>query len=76
MKLVQENALDLSTALRSLTCNPAGILGVSAGSLAAGNVADVIIYDPDPEWTLDREKLLSRGKNTPFHNWPFKGMVC
>ena len=75
MKLVQENVLDLTTVLRCLTCNPAEILGVSSGSLAAGSVADVIIYDPDTEWVLDREKLLSRGKNTPFQNWPFKGSV-
>ena len=75
MKLVDENAMDLMVILRAITCNPANILGIPAGTLIAGNDADVIIFDPGTEWTLVREKFLSRGRNTPFHGWPFKGTV-
>jgi dihydroorotase len=75
MKLVQEHEMELATVVRALTANPAEILGVPGGTLVDGNIADITIYDPEPEWTLDRQKLLSRGKNTAFDHWPFKGMV-
>lgn len=75
MKLTQEHGMDLVTVLRAITSNPAYILGVPGGTLESGSVADITIIDPQQEWTLDREKMLSQGKNTPFNGWPFKGMV-
>jgi dihydroorotase len=75
MKLTQEHGMELATVLRAITSNPADILGVPGGTLESGRVADITIIDPQQEWTLDREKMLSQGKNTPFNGWPFKGMV-
>jgi len=75
LKLVQENILDLVTAIRRLTEGPADILGLPAGRLSVGCSADVCIFDPESIWTLDAEQLLSAGKNTPFHNWELTGQV-
>lgn len=75
LKLVQQGVLDLSAALATLTQRPAEILGIDAGQLAVGATADVCIFDPDAEWNFDRDAMLSRGHNTPFHNWPFRGKV-
>ena len=75
LKLVQQGMLDLSAALATLTQRPAEILGIDAGQLAVGATADVCIFDPDAEWNFDRHALLSRGHNSPFHNWPFRGKV-
>lgn len=75
MKLTQEYGMELTTVLRAITSSPAGILGVPGGTLKSGSAADITIIDPQQEWTLDREKILSQGKNTPFNGWPFKGMV-
>jgi dihydroorotase len=75
MKLTQEYGMELTTVLRAITSNPAGILGVPGGTLKRGGAADITIIDPQQEWTMEREKMLSQGKNTPFNGWPFKGMV-
>lgn len=75
LKLIQEKHLDPLTAIRSITRNPANILGIQAGSLSAGNMADVTIIDPETEWTFDTSCMLSHGKNTSFNNWHFRGKV-
>ncbi|HSH42167.1 MAG TPA: dihydroorotase [Arenicellales bacterium] len=75
LRLVDAGVVDLPRALRLLTAGPAGILGIDAGHLGVGATADVCIFDPDAEWTLDADRLVSRGHNTPFHGWPLKGRV-
>ncbi|MEA1889157.1 MAG: dihydroorotase [Pseudomonadota bacterium] len=75
MKLVHENVIDLSTLIASLSSGPAALLGIEAGSLSTGCLADICIFDPHEEWLLDHTKLLSKGHNTPFKNWPLKGRV-
>ena len=75
LKLVQEYDLQLDTVLKALTSRPAAILDQAGGNLATGNAADITIVDPGAEWVFDQEQMLSRGKNTAFHNWPFKGQV-
>lgn len=74
LKLV-ENGLPLSTAIASITCNPAKILGLDAGHLAVGQIASLCLIDPDKEWEFTRNKMLSHGKNTPFSGWNFTGKV-
>lgn len=73
-KLVEGTKLSLSEALAKLTVNPARILGLAGkGSLEAGKDADITIIDLDKEWKVDKNKLHSKGKNTPFHGWDLKG---
>lgn len=75
--------LDLSTrgfmtpaqALGKLTANPASILKLRSGSLTPGNPADIIVIDPGKTWTVDRSKLISAGKITPFEGWELSGKV-
>jgi dihydroorotase len=75
LKLVESGQLDLSLAIASLTSKPAQILGLNSGSLSTEKPADICIINPDTEWTLDDENILSRGKNTPFMGWSFRGKV-
>ncbi len=75
IKLVQEGSLDLMTAIRSVTANPASIIGCNTGSLESGNSADLCIVDPEAIWTLKTEEMVSAGKNTPFKGWEFMGRV-
>ena len=58
-----------------MTAAPCRVYGLPYGSLSNGAEADVVIFDPDLEWTVDREQFLSKGKNTPFHGLPMKGRV-
>ncbi|HLA74837.1 MAG TPA: dihydroorotase [Gammaproteobacteria bacterium] len=75
LHLVNEGVLSLSEALARLTHLPAQILGIDAGSLAVGKIADICIFDPDHYWTFDKTHMQSRGKNSPFTGWEFKGRV-
>lgn len=62
-------------ALAHVTTQPARILGIDAGHLQVGAVADVVIYDPDKEWRVEGRALLSQGKNTPFVHHAVHGKV-
>ncbi len=75
LKLVEQGVMDLSSAIARLTSGPATILGLPLGSLTPGLAADICIYDPNDRWFVDREKLVSQGKNTPFQGWEMPGRV-
>ncbi len=75
LRLVAEGVVELPRAVALLTMEPARILGIDAGHLGTGATADVCIFDPKAEWTLDSNRLVSRGRNTPFHGWPLTGRV-
>ena len=76
LKLAAEDHLPLIGALARVTCDPAVIMGVEAGSLAVGSIADVCVFDPDSSWTVTSESLRSQGKNTPFLGSEMTGRVC
>ena len=75
LKLVDENVLELPEAIALLTSKPAQILGVEAGQLDIGATADVCIFDLKAAWTLTEDQIRSRGHNTPFLGWEFRGRV-
>ena len=67
--------MTLPEVIARLTCMPARILGVDAGSLSPGSAADICIFDPQQYWTLTRQTMVSHGHNTPFLDWELKGQV-
>ena len=73
LALVREGVLTLPELLRKFTVNPAKLLGLPYGQIAPGKAADLIIFNLDAEWKVDRNSFLSKGKNTPFHGWKLKG---
>lgn len=73
LALVRGGLLTLPELLRKFTVNPAKLLGLPYGQIAAGKAADLIILNLDAEWKVDRNSFLSKGKNTPFHGWRLKG---
>ena len=75
LKLVDEDELTLSEAIHLVTLGPATITGIDVGHLTVGARADICIFDPQAQWTLTSESMLSRGKNTPFLNQSFKHQV-
>jgi dihydroorotase len=75
LKLVEQKVIDLNEAIAALTSGPAHLLGLESGTLGSGCSADLCIFDPDAEWTLDHTKLISMGHNTPFKHWPLTGQV-
>ena len=71
--LVREDVLDMRGLLAKMTMNPAELLGIGSGVVAEGAPADLIIFDPDIEWTVDRDSFASKGRNTPFHGMTLHG---
>ena len=77
LKLVEDKVIDLPKAVELLTTGPAKALGLPVGLLEKGIEADVTVFDPELEWTVDAQKLASKSKNTPFGGWKMKGAaVC
>ena len=67
--------VSLVAALAPVTANPAAIAGIAGGRIAAGEPADLCLFDPEAEWTPTPETLKSRGKNTPALGRPLRGQV-
>jgi dihydroorotase len=75
LRLVEEGVLSLPEAIRRITCNPAGILGLPVGTLAPGHRADLCIVDMEAPYTPEPDNWVSQGRNSPFFGWAFHGRV-
>jgi dihydroorotase len=75
-RLVRAGLIRLPRLVELMSVNPARILKVPGGTLAPGSVADLTVLAPDLPVTIDREKLRSKSKNTPYHGWTFTGGVA
>ena len=69
----QKKVFSLSKLIAMLTINPARLLGIAAGTLSPGSVADITLIDPNLHWTYDRETSSSLSRNTPYHGYQFQG---
>ncbi|MBS0316613.1 MAG: dihydroorotase [Proteobacteria bacterium] len=82
LKWSEGGGAHLSRALAVLTAGPARVLGAALGTLqasvgriAVGGQADLCIFDPDDEWTVQPAALRSQGKHTPFDGQRLPGRV-
>lgn len=73
--LYHSGEMRLSDIIRKMTINPTFILRQPGGRLAVGGTADILIFDPDEEWTVDPDQFVSMGRNTPFKGKTLKGKV-
>ncbi|SNS15038.1 dihydroorotase [Tropicimonas sediminicola] len=75
MRLYHADLLSLPQIFRAISLNPAKRLGLPCGQLAAGAPADLVLFDPDAPFVLDRFRLRSKSKNTPFDGHRMEGKV-
>lgn len=75
LRLVQTGQLTLSRLLAALSHNPASLIGQPGGALAAGKPADLILLDIDYPYIVDKMKLHSKSKNSPFDEARLTGKV-
>ncbi|WP_299926059.1 dihydroorotase [uncultured Pelagimonas sp.] len=75
LRLYHSGELELPTLFRALSLNPAKRLGLDAGRLGKGAPADLVLFDADKPFVLDRFKLKSKSKNTPFDSARLQGKV-
>ena len=71
--LVKTGVLTMSQLIEKMALNPSRILGISKGSLTMGKAADITVFDPDKEWTVDINKLYSKSNNSPYDGWTIPG---
>ena len=75
LKLVDEKILSIGDVIKKLTFTPADIFNLEAGSLSLDNEADLLIFNPNLEYSIDISKFHSKSKNSPFDGWKVKGKV-
>lgn len=75
LRLYHAELLDLPTLFRAMSLNPAKRLGLESGRLAEGAPADLVLFDPDVPFVLDRFKLRSKSQNTPYDGQRMQGRV-
>jgi len=77
MTLVHQGEISLTQLISKLTCEPARVIGRHGelGTLRAGSPANITIFDPEREWIVNSRNFASKGKNTPYDGYKFKGKV-
>ena len=73
--LYHTGKMELPAILKKMSYEPARILGIEKGHLTVGADGDVVIFDPNEEWTVDSSLFASKGRNTPFNGHKLKGRV-
>ena len=73
-RLVHQGVISLERLVELCATNPARILKLEdRGGLHSGAHADITILDPEHVWTFDASRAKSKGRNTPFDGWSFRG---
>ena len=78
MGLVHNKSVKLDTLISAMTCKPASLIndkfGIT-GALKKDDIADITIFNPDKEWSINSNTFVSKGKNTPFDGHKVKGKI-
>ncbi len=74
-ELVDKGYLTVMQMAEKMSYNPAKILGLEKGVVEEGKEADLVVFHPGREYTINPDDFYSRGKNTPFAGKKVKGMV-
>lgn len=73
--LVGPGHLSLARAIELWTDAPRRVFGLPAVDLEPGSAADLVLFDPHEEWTVEPELFFSKGRSSPFAGWTLKGRV-
>ncbi len=74
--LVKSGIMGLAELMKLMSYNPAKTLNLEGGEIKEGGVADLAVVDLNGKYTIDGNKFLSKGKNTPFNGYEVYGKVC
>lgn len=67
--------MSLMDVIDHMSTTPATLLRLPKGTLQVGQQADLVLFDLNQAWTVDKEAFASKGRNTPFHGFQLKGKV-
>ena len=71
----QRCGLDPIEALSWVTDKSARAINLNAGELKIGGPADLVLWDPNADNTIDANLFYSKSHNTPYNGWKLKGRV-
>jgi len=76
-ELIKTKVLTWPQLVDRMSTAPAKIAGIkNKGEIKVGFDADITIVDPDKEWEVKKEEIVSKSKNTPFIGWKLVGQVA
>ena len=73
--LVKTGKLTLAELIRKMTLNPANLLSINKRCIMENKPADIIIFNPDEEYTVDVSSFSSKSKNSPYDGYRLHGKV-
>jgi dihydroorotase len=73
LALVRAGVIDEGRLVELMASGPARILGVSGGTLAMGDVADITVIDPERKFLFTEDRVVSLSRNSPFLGWQMQG---
>ncbi len=71
--LVERGVISLGRMVELMSINPRRILSLEIPTIEEGATADLTMFAPEEEWTVDTSKFLTRSLNTPFDGWTLRG---
>ncbi|MGB4589600.1 MAG: dihydroorotase [Clostridiaceae bacterium] len=74
-ELVLKEKMTLERLVEAMTSGVMKLFNLQYGALESGKMADITLIDLNKEWSIDKEKFESKGKNTPFDGYKVKGKV-
>lgn len=73
--LVQPGHISLMKLMELMSKNPAEFYRLKPGSVACGEVADLVIFGENEKWVVKKEEFASKATNSPFIGWELPGKV-
>jgi dihydroorotase len=73
--LYHSGKVPLNRIVETLTIGAARAFSLQRGTLQKGEIADLTIFDPDREWTVDPLLFKSKSRNSPFKDRTLRGKV-
>lgn len=58
-----------------MSYNPARLIPIDRGDIQPGKIADIVIFDPNETYVIDKNEFASKGRNTPFDGRQVTGRV-
>lgn len=74
--LVKTGKLTMSQLIEKMSVAPSEILGIDRGSLGIGDVADLVIFNPNQSYRVKVADFASKGKNSPYDGFELWGEVA
>ncbi len=73
--LVKSGEINLNRLSELMSANPAKLAKINKGEIERGYDGDIVLIDLNKKITIDGDKFISKGKNTPFNGMEFYGEI-